>query len=250
MPSNTEDASANRSDVLWRHHTREEIKALPLADIVAVQPIGSLEQHGWHLPVDTDTRTATYVAERAALQAGVPTLVLPVIPYGFSLHHMAHGGTVTLRVQTLLDVLEDVCGSLRDQGIDHILILSGHGGNRAAITAAAQELSFRLGRQIEAFCWFDLIEPEIDAIMEGPIHDVGHAGEAETSAMLYLAPDEVRRELLRPVPGITDDPSLGTREKGERMLATAVEAVADRIRHLASLPGREVSGFVPTDEEQ
>ncbi len=249
MSDPTQDARTESFQVLWRRHTREEINSLPLADTVAVQPIGSLEQHGLHLPVDTDTRTAAYVAEHAARKAGVPTLVLPVIPYGLSIHHMAYGGTVTLRVQTLLALLEDVCRSIRDQGIDRILILSGHGGNRAAITAAAQELSFRLERQIEACCWFDLIEPQIDAIMEGPVHDVGHAGEAETSAMLFLAPDEVRRDRLTPVAGITDDPARGSRLKGERMLAAAVEAVAERIRHLASLPGREVSGFAPVDEE-
>lgn len=239
----------SRDSILWQQHTREEINGLPLDEMVAVVPIGSLEQHGGALPVDTDTRTATYVAEQAARQSGVPTLVLPTIPYGLSIHHMAHGGTVTLRVQTVLALLEDVCRSIREQGIDRILILSGHGGNRGAISAAAQELAFTLNRQIEAYCWFDLIEDEIDAIMEGPIHDVGHAGEAETSAMLHLARDEVRMERLVPVAGITDDPSLGSRDKGERMLATAVTAVAEVIRRLAALPGREVSGFVPSDDE-
>lgn len=242
-------SDARSKQVLWQRHTREELANLPLADTVAVVPIGSLEQHGLHLPVDTDTRTATFVAEHAAIRAGVPTLVLPAIPYGLSIHHMAHGGTVTLRVQTVLALLEDVCRSVCDQGIDRMLILSGHGGNRGAIGAAAQELSFRLGRQIEACCWFDLIEDQIDAIMEGPIHDVGHSGEAETSAMLYLAPEEVRTDRLTLVPGITDDPRRGSRDKGERMLAAAVEAVAERIRHLASLPGRRVEGFLPITEE-
>ncbi len=235
--------------MIWQEHTREEINAFARGEAVAVLPIGSLEQHGLHLPVNTDSRTATYVAREAARAAGVPTLVLPTIPYGLSIHHMPHGGTVTLRVQTTLALLEDLCRSVCEQGIDRILILSGHGGNRGAITAAAQELSFRLGRQIEAHCWFDLIEDQIDAIMEGPIHDVGHSGEAETSAMLYLAPEEVRRDKLTLVAGITDDPGRGTAKKGERMLAAAVEAVAETIRRLAALPGREVSGFIPVDEE-
>ena len=238
------ESATERGSVLWAEHVRTELPAFAESGAVVIVPIGSLEQHGAHLPLDTDCRTVTHVAREGALRAtDVPALVLPTIPLGVSGHHMRYPGTVTLTTPTVWAVLKDVCESLVAQGFERILILSGHGGNRAAIAAAAQEFKFALDRQIEAACWFDLVEPTIDAIMEGPVHDVGHSGEAETSAILALAPDLVRQASCQLVEGITDDPARGTLHKGRRMLDAAANAVAERIRCMAGLPGHGIQGI-------
>lgn len=231
-------------DILWAERTREEIPAWAARGAVVVVPIGSVEQHGLHLPLDTDDRTAEWVARRAAcLAEDVPVLVTPLIPYGISPHHMMFPGTISLRVETLLRVLEDICQSLVAHGFERILILSGHGGNGSTINAAALELRHRLDRLIQALCWFDLVPQAMEEVRRGPAVGIGHSGELETSTILALTPESVRQDKLRVVPGITDDPSLASAAKGEHILQAAAEAVARLLREMAASPGRGMVGI-------
>lgn len=239
------------NDVLWSARTREEIPAWAEKNTVVIVPIASTEQHGLALPLDTDRRTVDYVAVRAAqLAEDVPCLVAPTIPYGVSPHHMVFPGTITFTVETTIRVLREVCQSIAAHGFDRILILSGHGGNQDTIGAAALELRHELGRQIEANCWFYYVSDLISETREGPVETIGHAGESEASAIMMLAPELVRRDRMKVVPGISDDPSLGTLEKGRIILDGAAEAVAERLRHLASLPGRKVVGIATVEKEK
>ncbi len=231
-------------EILWVERTREEFPALALKGTVVIVPIGSVEQHGHHLPVDTDNRTAEYVARRAAqLAEDVSVLVTPVLPVGISPHHMMYTGTITLRVETCVRMLGDICESIIAHGFDRILILSGHGGNENTIAAAALEMRFRLKRQIQATCWFSLIPEAFEQVRQGPKVGIGHSGEMETSCILALTPDSVRCDLLQPVDGVSDDPSLATAAKGAHVLQAGAEAVAQMVRRMAASPGREVIGI-------
>jgi creatinine amidohydrolase len=231
------------ADILWSERTRAEFGAWAERGTVVVVPIGSIEQHGVHLPIDTDCRTADYVARQAAcLAEDVPVLVTPIIPFGVSPHHMVFGGTISLRVETVLHLLEDVCASIVAHGFERVVILSGHGGNAGTISAAALELRHRLQRQIHALCWWDLIPELWDQIREGPNMTIGHSGEMETSAILVLAPALVRQDRLVVVPGISDDPAVATAAKGERLLQAGAQALAGYLRRLAAEPGREIVG--------
>ena len=233
-------------DVLWSERTRAEFPDLARQGAVIIVPIASTEQHGLHLPVDTDCRTAEHVAREAARRLNdTPVLVAPLIPYGISPHHMMHPGTISIRVATLVAFLRDICESIVAHGFERILILSGHGGNGDTIRAAARELKHQLSRQIEATSWFDLIPETFLAVNEGPGTTIGHSGEAETSCILAISPGVVRRDRLTFVPGITDDPAIATTAKGERILEAGIEAVMARVRRLAALPGREVVGVEP-----
>ena len=228
-------------DVLWSERTREEIPEWAEKGTVVIVPIASTEQHGVHLPLDTDRRTVDYVAREAARRVDdVPVLVAPTIPYGVSPHHMVYAGTITLSVGTTVRMLEEICESIVAHGFDHIVILSGHGGNGGTVGATALELRHRLKRQISGMCWFDLSTEEIDAIAEGPCHTIGHAGESETSAILALAPHLVRGDKLELVDDITDDPYIGTAKKGERVLEAGVDALVDYLRRVAAMPGKQV----------
>jgi len=236
------------AEVLWAERTREEIPTWAEKNTVVIVPIASIEQHGLALPLDTDCRTVDYVSRRAArLAEDVPCLVTPTIPFGVSPHHMVFPGTITLTVETTIRVLREVCQSIAAHGFDRILILSGHGGNQDTVGAAALELRHQLGRQIEANCWFYYVSDFISATREGPVETIGHAGESEASAILALSPESVRRDRMLVVPGISDDPSLGTAEKGQKILDAAAEAVAERVRYLASQPGRKVVGIATVE---
>ena len=238
-------------DVLWSERTRDEFAQLAARGAVVIVPIASTEQHGQHLPVDTDCRTVEYVARRAArLVETAPVLVTRTIPFGVSPHHMAFGGgTISLRVETVLHVLRDVCESIVAHGFERILILSGHGGNGSTIAAAALELRHSLGRQIRAHSWFDLVPDVIRRTREGPCPNIGHAGEMETSCILTLAPESVRQDKYALVEGITDQPSRGTAAKGVVVLSAAAEAVADLLRRMANQSGRDIVGVETIREE-
>jgi len=231
-------------DILWAERTRAEFADYATRGGVVVVPIGSIEQHGLHLPVDTDCHTAEYVARTAArLVDDVPVLVTPTIACALSPHHMAYGGTITLRLETLLRVLSDLCECIVAHGFERILFVNGHGGNSQALGAAALELRHRLDRQIRAVTWFDLVHAAMDALREGPGHEIGHSGELETSAMLFLDPGAVRAERYALVDGVTDDPALATGEKGRRLMQEAARAVAAELRAIAAAPGRHIVGI-------
>ena len=237
-------------DILWCKRTREEIPALAKAGAVVVVPIASTEQHGLALPVDTDQQTVEFVSKGAARALDdVPVLVTPLIAYGLSPHHMVHPGTITLSLSTVVAVLGDICESIVAHGFERILILSGHGGNGNIVGAAALELRHRLGCQVLACCWWDLVMEEMDAITEGPCHTIGHAGEAEASCILFTDPESVRRERMLLVEGISDDPSIATAEKGERILQVGVKGLAKYLRQIAAMPGRRIVGVARVKEE-
>ncbi len=231
-------------DILWAERTRAEIADYAQRGGVVVVPIGSIEQHGLHLPIDTDCHTAEYVARTAArLAEDLPVLVTPTIPFGISPHHMAFGGTITLRLETLLRLLTDLCECLVAHGFERVLIVNGHGGNAQALGAAALELRHRLDRQIRAVTWFDLVHPTMDAVRGRPGTEIGHSGVLETSAILYLDPEAVRVERMALVDGITDDPAPATAEKGRRLMEAAAQAVANAVRDIAAAPGRHIVGI-------
>jgi creatinine amidohydrolase/Fe(II)-dependent formamide hydrolase-like protein len=140
-------------------------------------------------------------------------------------------------------VLKEVCRSIAAHGFERILILSGHGGNGNTVGAVALELKHELKQQVDAFNWFDLVQDKIDAITEGPCHTIGHAGEAETSAILFTAPRLVRTERYALVSDISDDPSPSTAEKGQRILEAGVEALMASLKQMAAQPGRRVVGI-------
>jgi creatinine amidohydrolase len=233
------------TDVTWSERTREEFAAWAKRGAVVVVPIGAVEQHGLALPTDTDIREVAAVAVAGARRAKAPVLVTPVIPFSISPHHMMYaGGTITLRVETFLRLVSDVCESIVSNGFDRILLLNGHGGNMGAVEAAALELRSRLGRQIQSANWWELARPVFADVCTGPVtHTIGHAGESEASCVLALSPTSVRRELLELVPGVTDNPARGSAAKGRRILAAGAAALARRVEEMAARSGRDVVGI-------
>lgn len=216
----------------------------------AVVGIGSTEQHGPHLPTMTDARIGDELAYRVALRMG-DALQARTVDLGVSEHHLAFGGTVSLRPETLRLVLSDIVDSLARCGFRRIVLLPSHGGNFATVQKVVEESRQNLP-DLEVVGFTDLMAltaflAELSAGFGVNAEASGaHAGESETSMMLALEPDLVRTDqfacgYLGPLDdeqfrtiiekgmttltanGVLGDPRTATAEKGEVYLQRAVD---------------------------
>ena len=125
-------------------------------------------------------------AERAT---GIHALVLPPPSFGFSPHHQAWPGTITLRLNTFLALITDVAESVARAGFDRLLIVNGHGGNNGPLASICTELVSR-GLRVAAVSYFAPGEPEWAKLLPGQKRGVGHACAYETALQLALRPTE------------------------------------------------------------
>lgn len=148
-------------------------------------PIGTTEQHGPHMPLDTDCLIARALSERSAALAhegGLNVLVAPTLNVTLSWYHMQFPGSMRLQTTTFLQVFREVCDSLTHHGFENLVAVNGHGGNIAALTVAVNSYFEHTGRRVFLAQWWDLAADAL-AEIEGPMI---HAEEAETSLALAL----------------------------------------------------------------
>jgi creatinine amidohydrolase len=224
----------------------------------AVLPWGATEAHNYHLPYATDNVQAEQVAIRAAERAwanGARVVVLPTIPFGVNTTQLDIPFCLNMNPSTQLALLGDLAASLDGQGIHKLLILNGHGGND--FRQIVRELQPRTRVFLSVVNWWSCVD--VTRFISEP---GDHAGEAETSAMLHLAPNLVRplgdagsgsakASRLR---GIREgwvwaprrwtqvtsdtgigDPSKSTADKGEAYVAAAVERIAEFLVELTAV---------------
>lgn len=208
------------------------------ASPTVVVPVGATEQHGPHLPLDTDTRIATAVAHAvvAAFPAG-PAMVAPAVAYGASGEHQAFAGTVSIGTAALETVLVEFVRSACGWA-PRVVFVNGHGGNVDALVAAVR----RLRDEGCDAAWCPCSVPGGDA----------HAGHTETSILLHLSPQTVRiderrtgnvaplAELMSTMRrggvaavsevGVLGDPTTATAEAGARLFTEMVDACTTWIR--------------------
>jgi creatinine amidohydrolase len=219
-------------------------------DRLLVVPLGSFEQHGPHLPLDTDTRIADALVHAVA---GLPfVLAAPALPYGASGEHAGFAGTLSIGTEVLADVLVELVRSSRETCAGVVLVCA-HGGNADAIRAAQG----RAGREGDRlFVWGARIDGA-DA----------HAGRTETSLMMAIAAEsvrpgevqrgrietlatlwpELRRGGVRAVSptGVLGDPTLATAAEGRRLFESLVEQLATSLESWWSELGASRSVGVP-----
>jgi creatinine amidohydrolase len=239
---------------------------------VVFQPVAAIEQHGPHLPVDSDNRIADAVADAAAAAQPAEFIVAPLIPYGFNDHNMEFPGTITIRPSTFLDYLYDVGHSFATMGFRRLIYINGHGSNRPVVELAAR----RVTNETPALAAMTLpsmlarMTEEGRRLRTSELGGVSHACEFETSMYLHLAPALVRKDLIadefpqglspyvihdparegtlvfmswysqRTRSGVDGAPTHATREKGAAWFRLAVEglvAVARSFRDM-DLPER------------
>ncbi len=170
----------------------------------AVLVAGSVEQHGPHLPLITDTAIGYALAERVARKLG-RALVAPVIRPGCSDHHMAFAGSFTIPEPLLKALIEAHVASLAHHGFRTLILLASHGGNFAAVARLESELNARFAPQgVKCLSVADLdgfIQAQNRPLLARGVSEAAagsHAGLAETSEMLAIQPDLVRRDRFEP----------------------------------------------------
>lgn len=232
---------------------------------IAILPLGATEQHGPHLPFETDTIIATGVASRlqARLASEVALEVLPAEPIGYSIEHLDVPGTRSLTYVEAVERWIAIGAELHGRGRRRLVMLNAHGGNSPLMTVVATELRVRYAMLAVATSWTrfgyppDIVSPEEKAIGI-------HGGLIETSVMLALRPDLVCMEKARDFPsrqsafardfthlraygphafgwkmsdlssdGVTGNASAATAEKGEAILANSIEGLAELVREVA-----------------
>jgi creatinine amidohydrolase len=241
------------SSVMWKELTAEELRAKAAADAIVILPVGSMEQHGPHLPVGVDTILTEGVcraaAEAVADKAAV--VVAPTLWCGMAEHHMAFGGTFTFDIPTYRAVLLAFLRSIERHGFTRVLIINGHGGNTAALNAFLPDFARETRLRVFAAGYFDLPRADIAPLLEDQT-GVQHACEVETSLMMVVAPDLVRHDRIpeafgrrepgsewRTVParfrsfkeitasGVNGDARRASRAKGEKLFDTLAGGLAD-----------------------
>ena len=204
---------------------------------LALVPTGSFEQHGPHLPFDTDVVIAEEVAKVAALLIGPDAVVLPPLVYGSSGEHQSFPGTVSIGRQALVHVLIEFVRSAA-HWTDRVIFVNAHGGNITALAEAVNQLRYE-GHDC---AWVACATEDVDA----------HAGYTETSIMLHLEPHRVRldlaeigntasiRDLLPEIiaggvsavtaNGVLGDPAGATAAEGARCLTEMARDVSEFVK--------------------
>ena len=246
------------AEIEWRKLRADHLRELARQDAIVIVPVGSLEQHGPHMPVEVDSQLGEQVAIRTAKLVdarGHRIVVLPMLWTGISEHHMSFGGTITLDLPTFSAVIEGICRSLVRHGFKRIVLLNAHGGNDNALRSLTDELSPKLGVPIVQFTYWDASADVIGAILEKQ-PQVQHACEAETAMMMAVRPDLVATDRIplakanrtpdapeivgagvyrwrtlgaMSASGVVGHPEAATAEKGNRLFDGISRALADKL---------------------
>ena len=244
-------------DVEWRRLRADELRERAREDAIVILPIGAVEQHGPHLPVEVDSLLGETVALRTARRVAAvePVVVLPCLWTGISEHHMSFGGTITLDFPTFCAVVTGICQSVVRHGFKRIVLLNGHGGNENGLRVVADELSPKLGVAIAQMTYWYAAAKPIAAILERQA-SLLHACEAETSMTMALRPELVAADRIalaevnltpdakdvvgpgvyrwqslasRSSAGVIGFPSAASPEKGERLIEAIAEDIAGKL---------------------
>ncbi len=258
-----------KTPYLYQHHTWVELKEAARSGPVVVLPIGSVEDHGPHLPLDVDNFLIWEICLEAAKRASGDILLMPIIPYGFETHHMDFPGTIDIHMEHLLHFVLDVTKSVAHHGFRRILIADGHGSNMPILELAARRTILETEALCAPFLWPSLALTEIRKVRESARGGMSHACELETSVYLHLDArrvqmDKARKEqgvpqsefiwqdLTDPGPikmmdywtrfsksGINGDPTLATAEKGKIIFEAVVNNFIRFAREFKNRPRGE-----------
>lgn len=244
---------------------REALEQAREREAVVVVPVGSIEQHGPHCPVDVDLSIPLAIAREAARRSGAGIVVGQPVPFGFTHYNRGFIGTVTLRLETFLALVQDVARSIHGNGFERIVLLNGHGGNHNPLKSAAAALAEH-DVYVLALSHWDLVADELAEWGEAD-STIGHAGEWETSYQLHLRPELVDADRVvseswepsvgtefermvrfperqRETPqGVMGDATVATAEKGGRIFDLAAERLVALASAYRSQPVRRYRHF-------
>ena len=245
MPSR---GSVRLEEMVWP----EVEAALEDGTRTAIVSVGSIEQHGPHLPLNMDTLDGDELSRRIAAQLG-DAVAAPTIRPGCSGHHMAFPGTISIPPETLMDVIRGYCRSLDEHGFEHVVLVPTHGGNFGPVRTVAPDVAREIDATVIPLADLDehmqlLNEGLNDAGIDYE-QDVIHAGAAETAVVLAVDEELVRLEDIESGPegdistahllsegfktitenGVLGDPTEATAEAGETIIQHVVDTYVDHI---------------------
>jgi creatinine amidohydrolase len=246
--------------------TWPEIKDAAASDRVAVVPFATIEDHGLHLPVDTDLRLCAAVSEAAVARAADRAVLVPPVNHGYSPHHMDFPGPITIGAETFLRYGVDVCKSLAHHGFKRILIVNGHGSNTPFVDIIARLTTVESGVLTAAVNYWAApgVREAAESLRESEkIGGMNHACEFETSLYLAIAPELVDMSkavhelshrpsknywtdliggdgplaMMEPwsalsESGVMGDPTKASAEKGHKLLDAAASGIVELIDEL------------------
>ncbi|MEY7850645.1 creatininase family protein [Natrarchaeobius sp. A-rgal3] len=219
----------------------------------AIVAVGSIEQHGPHLPLNMDTLDGDVLSRRIAAKLG-DALAAPTIRPGCSGHHMEFSGTITVPPETLMDVIRSYCRSLDEHGFEYIVLVPTHGGNFGPVKTVAPDIARELEATVIPLADLDehmeLLNEGLDEAGIEYDQDVIHAGAAETAMMLAIDEGLVRTKNIEAGPegdisparllsegfksitenGVLGDPTEATTEAGEVIIQNVVETYVEHIK--------------------
>jgi creatinine amidohydrolase len=239
-------------------------------DTVVILPVGSIEQHGYHLPVDVDTNLASYVAEKVVERTN--TLLLPPVYYGYLEYGLKFPGSISIKNDHFIHYIEDIAISLNKTGFRRMMIINGHGGNTCALTVAVQNISERTNMLCAMLPWWSAVVEELEKNIEYKYEfgDSGHAGSMESSCEYFIDnencdPKKAVREIgglhekyfhwdaVKPSPvymlldwkcytksGVSGDATKGDPKIGKKYLEIAIEKAVEIVEIFKKIPYPEV----------
>jgi len=176
----------------WRYEdlTWPEMNQAVEAGLIPVLPVGTMEQHGPHLPVKMDRWTATEVAKAAVERHQDRLLLMPAVAYGYTTHVMDFPGSITIHHETFIRYIVDILKSLAYHGFSRIIVINGHGSNIPPLDLACRRANIETDANVALTSWWGLTvaDPEfMKTWRESQIPGgCAHSGEAETSVALHL----------------------------------------------------------------
>ena len=192
-----DSAASSLEKIYYDELTWPEVNEAVAARKVVLLPIGSTEQHGHHLPLDTDNFLARSVCIKAAQQAPTELLVMPTIPYGYNEHALDFPGTIHVHYDHFIEYCLDVCKSVVYAGFDRIVLIDGHGSNEHLCEFIARRATLETDALVASTLWVRLATEAFERVRESGLGGASHACELETSAYLYL--DEARVQMDKAV---------------------------------------------------
>jgi creatinine amidohydrolase len=242
--------------------TWQEVNDLDRSTVV-VASFGAMEQHGPHLPIETDARIAQELAARLDDAFDGRLLVLPTQWLGLSTHHMSFSGTISASIETYLAMANEILGSLAHAGFTKFVVLNSHGGNASALDLVLTKCHDKFpSTTMVAVTYWNAAAVQLRLLRDSSVGGMGHACELETSMILATSPELVHIDRAKPdggwstcrflsqdmlssgsasvartfdeisTSGTVGDPRSASAEKGEQFYTAIVEQLAELVRDL------------------
>jgi len=179
---------------LYRDQSWVQIREHVEKQSLLILPVGTTEEHGPHLPVDTDARIADAYGQglAQALAPEIPVLLMDTVRYGYSMKIMRQWpGTIVVRSRVFMDMVFDICRSVLDMGFGKLAILDCHGHHSGPLNTVTRELCDACDKAVAVLSPATLSRDEFNAIRRSPQGGSIHACEWETSLLLHISPEVV-----------------------------------------------------------